>query len=154
IEERDPHFNDAACMWIAAMIGVVVVYGKRGANRNLHTVQEFLSHPQRRDMAIKLMCESSCWGGTLGMFGGQLFSLLDKERSSAMTTVSRHMAFLGTPAVIESTSTSTFDPTELRTGRMTIYLILPPSHQEMQAGLMRLWIGSLLRSVMSGGIQE
>jgi type IV secretion system protein VirD4 len=130
------------------------VYGKRGDNRNLHTVHEFLSHPQKRDMAVKLMCESNCWSGTLAMLGGQLLSFNDKERSSVLTTVARHMAFLGTPAIIESTGTSSFDPAELRKGKMTIYLILPPSHQEMQAGLLRLWISALLRSVMSGGIQE
>jgi type IV secretion system protein VirD4 len=68
--------------------------------------------------------------------------------------VGRHLRFLDTLAVAESTKTSSFDPAGLRTGRMTIYLILPPEHMRAQSPLLRMWIGALLRSVIQGGLQE
>jgi type IV secretion system protein VirD4 len=37
---------------------------------------------------------------------------------------------------------------------MTVYLILPPEHMRAQSALLRLWIGSLLRAVVRGGLQE
>ena len=37
---------------------------------------------------------------------------------------------------------------------MTVYLILPPEHQRAQSPLLRMWIGSLLRAVVRGGLQE
>jgi type IV secretion system protein VirD4 len=153
-EEREPHWADSAVMWITAFIALVVAYGKRDDNRSLLNVNEFLSDPGKRDMALRLMCETECWDGSLAVMGGQLLSCPEKERGSVLTTVSRHLQFLCSPCVMESVRTSSFDPTELRTGRMSVYLILPPAFQESQAGLMRLWIGSLMRSVMSGGVQE
>jgi type IV secretion system protein VirD4 len=113
-----------------------------------------LSHPQKLDMAIKLMCESDCWEGMLARMGGQLSHFVEKEKSSTLTTVSRHLRFLDTLAVAESTKSSSFDPADLCKGKMTVYLILPPEHMRAQSALLRMWIGSLLRAVVRGGLQE
>ena len=53
-----------------------------------------------------------------------------------------------------NTKKSSFDPADLLTGKMTINLILPPEHLRTQSPLLRLWIGSLLRTVIKGGLQE
>src|SRR5271154_1942994 len=37
---------------------------------------------------------------------------------------------------------------------MTIYLVLPPEHMRAQAGLLRMWIGSMVRACGRGGLQE
>ena len=37
---------------------------------------------------------------------------------------------------------------------MTVYLILPPEHTRAASPLLRVWIGSLLRAVVRGGLQE
>ena len=37
---------------------------------------------------------------------------------------------------------------------MTVYLVLDPQHVRAQQALLRLWIGSLLRAVVRGGLQE
>lgn len=153
-EERDPHWSESAAKWMGAVTAVVAVYGNRGESRSLRTVYEFLSHPAKRELAVKLMCESTCWDGSLATIGGQLMDFIEKEKASVMTTVGRHLSFLGTPAVMASVQTSSFDPALLRAGKMTVYLILPPSHQRTQAGLMRLWISSLMENVVSGGLQE
>ena len=49
---------------------------------------------------------------------------------------------------------SSFDPADLLTGKMTVYLVLPPEHMRAQSPLLRLWIGSMLRAVVKGGLQE
>ena len=71
-----------------------------------------------------------------------------------MSTCHRHLRFLDTPTIAESTGTSSFDPAGLRKGRMTVYLVLPPEHMRAQSALLRLWIGSLFRAVLRGGLQE
>lgn len=154
-EEREPHWNDSAEAWIAAMIATVARYGEpQNGTRSLQTVRDLLSDRQKLDMAIKLMIESDAWGGMLARMGHQLEHFVEKERSSTLTTVSRHLRFLDTVAVSESTKSSTFDPAGLRTGKMTTYLILPPDHMRAQSALLRMWIGSLLRAVIRGGLQE
>jgi type IV secretion system protein VirD4 len=152
-EEHEAHWNDSAEAWIAAVLATVVQYGGE-ESRSLQTVRELLSNPQKLDMAIKLMCESDCWGGMLARMGGQLTYFADKEKSSVLTTVGRHLRFLDSLAVAESTKASSFDPAKLRRGKMTVYLVLPPEHMRAQSPLLRVWIGSLLRAVVKGGLQE
>jgi type IV secretion system protein VirD4 len=153
-QEREAHWPESASMWIGGVIAVVAAYGKRGETRSMRTVYEFLSRPDRRDLAVKLMCESTIWNGALADLGGNLLSFVEREKMSVMTTVARNLSFLGTPAVMASVQHSSFDPALLRAGKLTVYLILPPSHQRTQAGLMRLWMSSLMQNVVSGGLQE
>ena len=152
-QEKDPHWVDSAEAWISALTALVVHYGEPN-DRSLQTVRTLLSSPEKLEMAIKLMCASDAWGGMLARMGNQLTHFKDKELSSVMTTTSRFLRFLDTLAVSDSTKTSSFNPDDLRQGKMTVYLILPPEHQRAQSPLLRMWIGSLLRAVVRGGLQE
>lgn len=154
-EEKEPHWNDSAELWIAALLATIVYYGEpENGTRSLQTVRELATNPQKLELAIKLMQESAAWGGMLARMGGQLAQFVDKEKSSTLTTVSRHLRFLDTPAIAANTRGSSFDPAALRSGKMTIYLVLPPDHLRAQSGLLRMWIGSLLSSAIGGGLQE
>jgi type IV secretion system protein VirD4 len=153
-DEREPHFNDAAEMWIAAIMAIVVHFGDRSGVRSLQTMREFLSDPRKLEKAVELMNASEVWGGMLARMGGQLRHFIDKEKSSTLTTVGRHLRFLDTLAIAANTQTSSFDPARLRSGKMTIYLVLPPEHMRSQSPLLRLWIGSLLRSIVRTGLNE
>jgi type IV secretion system protein VirD4 len=153
--ERDPHFNDAAEGTIAGVTAMVVQYGKASDDmRSLQTVREVLSNPQKLELAVKAMTEAGAWRGILARMGGQLQHFVDRERSSMLTTAGRHLRFLDSLPVLDSTTSSSFDPAKLRQGRMTLYLILPPDQQRVQAPLMRMWITSCLHAVVAGGLQE
>lgn len=120
--------------------------------RSLQTVCDILSDPAKLDLAVKLMCES---GGMLARLGGQLLHFVDREKGSVLTSISRHTGFLNTPAIAESTKASSFDPSDLRRGKMTIYVVLSPEHMRAQSsGWLRLVIGSLLLAIVRGGLQE
>lgn len=86
--------------------------------------------------------------------GDQLSHFVDKELASTLTTTARHLRFLSTEAIVRSTTTGSFDPRELVTGRMTIYLVLPPDRLASLSGLIRLWITSLLRVVVQTGLKQ
>jgi len=151
--ETDPHWISAAETWIAAMLALVVRYGE-AEDRSLQTVRTLLTDPEKMAMAIKLMCASDAWDGMLARMGHQLTQFRDKELGSTLTTTNRFLRFLDTLAIAASTKTSSFDPNDLRRGRMTVYLVLPPEHMRAQSPLLRMWIGSLLRAVVRGGLQE
>src|SRR5579875_887979 len=102
----------------------------------------------------KMCGESDAWQGMLARLGHQLTHFKDKELGSTLTTTNRFLRFLDTIAISESTKQSSFNPADLLTGKMTVYLILPPEHMRAQSALLRLWIGSLLRAVVKGGLQE
>ena len=93
-------------------------------------------------------------GGNACPYGRAASSFVDREKSSALSTVSRHLRFLDTPAIAASTRSSSFDPGMLLSGKMTAYLILPPELIRSQSALLRMWIGSLLKAVVRGGLQS
>jgi len=152
-QEKEPHWNDSAETWIAAMTAMVTCFAEAG-DKNLQSVRALLTNPEKMAAAIELMCKSDAWEGMLARLGHQLTHFKDKELSSTLTTTNRFMRFLDTIPISESTKASSFNPAELLTGKMTVYLILPPEHMRAQAALLRLWIGSLLRAVVKGGLQE
>jgi type IV secretion system protein VirD4 len=90
----------------------------------------------------------------IARLGNQLTRYQGTELGSVMTTTNTFLWFLDTLAIAESTKASTFDPKELRNGKMTIYLVLPPEHMRSQSPLLRQWINALLRAVVRGGLQE
>ena len=152
-QEKEPHWNDVAEGWIAAMIAAVVQYGDAD-DRSLQTIRGLLSDPQKMEMAIKLLCASDAWQGMLARMGHQLTHFKDKELGSTLTTVNRHLRYLDTLAIAANTRSSSFDPSELVSGKMTVYLVLPPEHARAQSPLLRMWISSMLRVVVRGGLQE
>jgi type IV secretion system protein VirD4 len=152
-EEKERHWDDSAEIWLTGLIALTVYYGSQN-DRSLQTVRRIITDQQRLDASLRLMCESDACGGLLARVGSQLTQFKDKELASVMTTVNRHMAFLDTPAVVASTLKSSFDPAELRGGKLTVYLVLPPDHVRAQSALLRLWVGSTLRSQVKGGLQE
>lgn len=151
-EEKEPHWNVSAQMFIGAVIALVVVIGKPGM-RSLQTVKQILSDPESLQMAIRAMIASKAWGGFLSRLGSTLTYFKDRELNSVMTTVNRHLSFLDTPSVAESTKCSTFDPREL-TQNMTVYLVLPPDRMKALSPLLRMWVGSLLKACVKNGLQE
>jgi type IV secretion system protein VirD4 len=148
--EPEPHWNDGAEGFIAGATAAVIAQGAPGFC-SLQSVCEILSDPDKVQQLIALMRKSD---GMLSRMGGQLAHFKDKELASMLTSANRHLRFLNTPVIAESTSSSSFDPSSLRNGRMTVYLILPPEHMRAQMGLLRLWIGILARSVIRGGLQR
>ena len=153
-QEKEPHWADSAELWIAAMVAVVAQFGEED-DRSLQTVRKLLTNPEKMQAAIKLMCESTdVWDGMLSRLGQQLTQYKDKELGSVLTTTNRFLRFLDTLAIAASTKASTFDPADLRKGRMTVYLVLPPEHMRAQSALLRMWIGSMLRAIVRGGLQE
>jgi type IV secretion system protein VirD4 len=152
-QEHERHWSDSAEAFLTAFIALVVRYGEPN-DRSLQTVRTLLTNPQKMEMAIKLMCSSDAWDGMLARMGGQLTQYKDKELGGVLTTTNRFVRFLDTLAIAASTKSSSFDPAVLRKGKMTVFLILPPEHMRSQSPLLRMWIGSMLRAVVGGGLQS
>lgn len=153
-QEREPHWNDSAEAWIAAAIAAVAQYGDSD-ERSMQTARSFLAtSPANLDTMIKLLCESNACDGMLSRLGYQLTQFKDKELSSTLTTANRFLRFLDTPAIAACTTSSSFDPNRLTREKITVYLVLPPEHARAQSPLLRMWISTLFRGVLRGGLQE
>ena len=151
--ETDPHWNNCAVLFLKSIIAFVVAHGSP-EEKNLQTVRDILTNPEALQRAITAMQGSDAMGGMLRRQGHALTHYKGEELGSVLTTVGRHTAFLDSLPVASSMRASTFDPSELRRGRMTIYLTIPEDQLHTQAGLLRLWIVSLLRILTRNGPDE
>lgn len=138
--EHEPHWNDAAESVIANVILYAVVFIEKPS---LQHVRSILLDDERLESIAEEMEGSTALMGMVKRAGKKLNSFKDRERASVLTTAHRHTEFLDTLPVIDVTHKSTFNAADLT--NTTVYIIVPPEHLEAQRGLVRLWIGTLMR---------
>ena len=153
-EEREPHWNDAAEMVLSAFIAFVVACEPDKRLRTLTTVRRLISSPTAYKRAIETMQQVKGFWGVVAMQGKALQWFIDRELGSVMSTAQRHTAWMDDPQVSACLSSTTFDPRLLRTGKVTVYLGLPADQLVVLAGLMRTWLGSILRISTRGEATE
>ena len=148
--EHEPHWNDSAEQVLTAFIAYVCACESNPDERNLQLVRDLVSSRDAYLKTLKVMQQVHGYGGVIKRLGNQLSWLVEKELGSVLTTVQRHTAFLDSPAVAACTRESSFDPRALRSGKMTLYLILPPERLVSLAPLMRMWVATVLRVLTRG----
>jgi type IV secretion system protein VirD4 len=151
--EKEPYWNDSAEIWIASIISAVTHFGS-GEERSLQYVRDIISNPEKMQIAIKMLSDSDDYDGLLSRIGNKLKHYEGKTLASVLTAIDVQMRFLDTPSIMANTSRSSFNPNELVTGKMTAYLILPPDRFRACAGLLRMWLGAMMRAVVKGGVQS
>jgi type IV secretion system protein VirD4 len=155
-EEKHPHFLDRAEHWFSALILLALMHGDRKqGTRSLVRVAEIASNPQSLKSALALMQQHpEVWGGSLARMGGMLSHSMGEELASTLATVGRFISFINSPSVAESLRSSSFDLSQLRKKRMTIYLIQRASDTRTGSALLRLWLNACIREVMKGGLGQ
>ena len=148
--ETDPHWNAAAALVLCAMIAYVCACESKAEFRTLRSVRKIVSSRRRYIQAVKQMQLETGFSGVVRELGFQLTWFRGKELSSVLTTVQQNTQWMDSPAVAAVMGPSTFHPNDLRTKKLTLYLILPPERLSSLAGLMRLWINTLLRVTTRG----
>jgi type IV secretion system protein VirD4 len=151
--EKDPHWSDSAEFIIHAVLTFVARFAPAD-DRSLQTVRDIIGNPELFKKVIDGLRSCADADGLLARLGDQLMHYQDKELSSVLTTCNRFLKFLDSAALQRCTGSSTFDPAELKRGRMTVFLILAPEHFRPLSPLLRMWISSLLRAVVSQGLDE
>ena len=148
--EHDPHFNDSAENAIAAFIAYICALEGNPAARNLRNMRTQLASRANYEAALELMRQHTGFDGVLEQLSQSLSWHVERELGSVMSTVQRHTKVFDEPLVEDCTGKSTFNPRELRDGRMTVYLIIPGDRLVVWASLLRLWLGCLLRIITRG----
>ncbi len=148
--EPDPHWGDSAEIVLTAFIAYVCACEEDATKRTLDTVRDLLCSRHSYATAVEIMQKIESHYGILQRQGHLLTWFVEKELGSVLTTVQRCTQFLDSPVVARNTGSSSFDPRCLRSGRATIYLILPHDKLVTLAPLMRLWLGMILRIITRG----
>ena len=149
-KEMDPHWCDSAENVIAAFIAYICACEGNPAARNMRGVRAQLASRENYNQALEVMQQHDGFYGVLQELGHSMSWFIEKELASVMSHAQRFTNIFGAPLVADSTSSTTFDPMALRTGRMTVYIITPADKMVVWAGLQRLWLGCLLRIITRG----
>jgi len=149
---RDPHWQQKAEIYITGAIASVVHFCPP-THRSLQEVAEIMADKSLLKGAIQALQNSNAHGGLLARLGNEMSLSTDKELDGILSTANRSLTVLSTPAVVESTKAiNGFNPSALSDSKVTVYLILPHQYIRSHAGLMRLWVTALMRSVVSRGV--
>jgi type IV secretion system protein VirD4 len=146
-QEHDPHFNESAENAIAAFIAYICALEGNPACRNPRGMRAQLASRANYEAALDIMRQHEGFFGVLEQLSQSLSWHVDRELGSVMSTAQRHSKVFDEPLVDDATCASTFDPRELRTGRMTVYLIVPGDRLVVWAALLRVWLGCLMRII-------
>ncbi|WP_029629900.1 type IV secretory system conjugative DNA transfer family protein [Zavarzinella formosa] len=153
----DPKAHDSAHWEQSArifIIGIVVflVMEAPPEELNLTTLCHILSSQAELAEATKRLKAFS--DPAIARLGHQMDLFQDKERGSVLTTVARALAVFGTPAVSAVIKTSSFSPGELKTGLISVYMILPVTQLKGHVQLIRAWTNMMLHACVQHGLGE
>jgi type IV secretion system protein VirD4 len=152
--ETDPHWNQWTIIVLAAFMAFVCGCEADSTRRHLGLVRDIVaSRPVYKDV-LKTMRTVSGFGGVIAKLGQGMTWLIDREEGSVMSSVQRHSSWMDSPPVTRSLASTTFDPMLLRTGKVTVYLILPHDKLTTLAPLLRLWLSTILRVITKGEASE
>jgi type IV secretion system protein VirD4 len=162
-KETDPHWNQAAALAICGALMYVVTYAAP-EDRILNAAVDLLTDQVAFSGMVAMMRDvdgdlAKTHGHLyayrlLQRYGNTMSSWADRELSSILSSVGRHLSWLHSPLVEEHLSASSFDPRDLSREAITVYLILPPKYLETLSRLLRLWITTIYGTITEGGPRE
>lgn len=145
--ETDPFWDDTAELCLTAFTAFVCGCEPNPEHRHLGTVRGIASAKGSFAKAIEVMQQVEGNGGVIKRLGGLLTWLSGDTLNSVLAVFQRHTALFDSPLIAHHLAASTFDPMVLRTGRATVYLVLPPDKLQSHAALLRLWVGVIMRRI-------
>jgi type IV secretion system protein VirD4 len=149
-DEKEPHWSESAIDNICAMTAFVLGCEPNPAKRNLDTVRKLTGSRSKYAQAVEIMQKTDACQGVISRKGGSLTWHEGEELGSVQTTLARHLKWLDDPAIARNVATSSFDPAILRTGKATVYLILPHESLSTMSRWLRLQIGTIMRRSTRG----
>jgi type IV secretion system protein VirD4 len=148
--EPEPFWSDAAENVIAAFAAHVIANEPKEELRTPWGMRLLLASRENYAHALAEMQKNEEFDGVLQQLGGQLSWFVDKQLGSVMSMAQRHTNIFDSPLITDATGGTDWDPTELRSGKMTVYVIVPGDRLVIWAGWMRMVLGSILRIITRG----
>jgi type IV secretion system protein VirD4 len=149
-KETEAFWADAAETLIAAFSAHVCAGEPKKELRNLRALRTLIASRQNYAFALEAMQNNEDFHGVLQQLGLQLGWHVDRQLAGVMANAQRHTDIFDSPLIVDSTGGTDWDPAELRTGRMTVYVIVPGDKLIVWAGWTRMVLGSILRIITRG----
>lgn len=134
---KDPHWDESAKQFLEGVILHVATSQRYIGKRNLVTVYDLLMHDVddesglRGDMYANPAADFSVIAAATNFYARD-----DRERSSVLSTLRRHVRFLGYSQMREVLTTHSIDLSALKNSKLCVYLSLPA----MRMGTCSRWL--------------
>jgi type IV secretion system protein VirD4 len=146
---KDRHWEKRAVMHLKGAIATVV-YFFPPEERNLQQVANLMASKELLEDAKNRLKQSDLHKGLLKRLGNEMSQPTGKELDGILSTAGTSLAFLGDPAIFESTLTSNFNIGDLN--NKSIFLIQPLKYIRSHVGIMRLWTTAYMQAVINRGL--
>jgi type IV secretory pathway TraG/TraD family ATPase VirD4 len=147
---NEPFWDNSAQIIIQAVI-VFLLAKARAGEANLNNVRDILCSSRMMKQVSQMLRDAPEYQGLATRIGNQIRQYRGRTRTSAMSVLGTHLDFLDSIPVASVLAQSTFDPREILTTPMTIYLCLPVDRIRELAGLQRVIITSLINMIFQAG---
>jgi len=142
----DPHWDESARLFLEAVIMHVATFEKYQQRRDLVSVYECLMEMGSEDLAAEMNLNEAANGEVL-LLANIFYEKAEKERSSILSTLRRHIRFLGYQAMAGVLSTHSFSLKRLKTDCITVYLSLPAMRMGTCSRWLRLFVNLTLAAL-------
>lgn len=148
---NEKYFNDEAVTILTGFIMYVVCEFPEEL-KHLGEVRRLITLPSDDlEITLNLMESSPFAHGIIARSATSFKQLPETTAASVLSTVKSNTAFLDSPSVIKSLSRSNFDIRDIKKNGeyISLYLILPTDKLSAYSRLLRLWIGTAIRTIIS-----
>ena len=139
-EHGNPFWDNAAKAVLVGMIAHVVSWpGLKPEERHLGTVRDYVAKVQGRDLR-KDAGQYPSPGNLAQIAVATLEQSSDDAGGDILTTLSVHVKWLDSIAMREALSASDFKLADMKGGKATLYMILPPKYLKEHSRFLRLFV--------------
>jgi type IV secretion system protein VirD4 len=136
----DAHWNEEAKALIAGLL-LHSVAAEPVDRRNLSTLRHYLTVPPDAFHSLLLdMQASDGLNGLIARAANRHLGKSDREASGVLSAAQRHTHFLDSPRMTKVLASSDFRFADLKTGKATVFLVLPPDRLAVYSRWLRLLI--------------
>lgn len=140
--EAEPHWDESAKQFLEGILLHVATYSGFEGKRDLVSVYECVMGDV--NLLRDEMHSNTAADDAVAVLGAQFFDKPDNERNSVLSTLRRHVRFIGYGQLMNALRGHSFDLGQLKTENMTVYLSLPAMRMGTCAGWLRLFVNLAL----------
>ena len=136
------HFSDEGRALLKALILHVKTYKAYTSSANLGEINKIAANPTK---ATEEMLANTAYFGLVMRTAIRINKKEEREKSSVWSTVQANLSqFLDDPRVARNLMRSSFDFSELQTGKISVFIVLPAPYLHTFSRWLRLLVGTAL----------
>jgi type IV secretion system protein VirD4 len=151
----DPHWDESAKMFVETLVLHAATWPEYEGHRDLLQVSILLSRALRKGMGEKFLVEEELDNnpteeGAVQNGGRAFYDRSERELESVLSTVRRHLHFLGyrkMKPVLKDAGDASLDLAALKREPMTVYLVLPAMRMGTCSRWLRLFVNLTLAAM-------